>query len=386
MRPAAGQQDRGHAGRADRVLAAVGQDQDAVRGVADAEPAGTALPGQAHLGQARVQGLGEQRVRAQVLGQYHLAGRAGHGALQGGVGTGMRAGQQRDHNGQRRPRPLGRGGQRVVQGVLAALQVGDLDVGTLTGQPGLRGDPIADLIAGRAGAARHREQESRRVRGQAQPVRTAMPTGPAGTAGPPGQRPGVLGRFPALRQRFPALRQRVTPLGQRVSAPGERVTPLGQRFPALGQRVSAPGERVTPLGQRFPALGQRVSAPRERVAPLGQRVSAPGERVAPLGQRVSAFRQRIPAPGQRVRSLARVSHDAVSYSGFTRHDRRSLMFGRQQPPWLLHRVFAACYAPAGRRAAHFIVSPVRPGAGAAVRAGAAARIFGAAASWRAVLG
>ena len=49
-REPAGQQDRGDAGRADRVITAVGQHQDTVRGVADAEPAGTALAGQAHLG------------------------------------------------------------------------------------------------------------------------------------------------------------------------------------------------------------------------------------------------------------------------------------------------------------------------------------------------
>ena len=63
-----GEQDRHHLGRLHRFLAAHGADDDPVGGGLghDADPAHPGGPGQADIGQPRVQRLGEQRVRAQV--------------------------------------------------------------------------------------------------------------------------------------------------------------------------------------------------------------------------------------------------------------------------------------------------------------------------------
>ena len=243
----AGQQDRGHAGRADRVVAAVGQHQDAVRGGADAQPAGAALAGQAHLGQARVQGLREQRVRAEVLGHHDIGGRGADRLGQGGVGPGMRAGQQRDDDGQGEPGPAGEVGQRVVETALTALEVSHLDVGALAGQPGRRGDLFGDPVARGAGAARHGQHERRRVRGQGEPVRAAVAARPPGADGAAGQRLLVGERLTALRQRVPALGQGLAALGQRVPALGQGLTALRQRV-ARWQCLPAPGQRVA-LGQ-----------------------------------------------------------------------------------------------------------------------------------------
>ncbi len=288
-----------------------------------------------------MQRLRQQRVRAEVLGDHDLPARRGNGPVQGGVGLGLRAGQQRHDHGERGVRPLRGGGQRIVQAVVAAFQVGHLKVGPRAGLPGGLGELAADPVAGRAGAARHGEQQSRRVRRQAQPVRAAMAARATGAIDTAGQYRLVGGRVPALGQGLCALgqglcalREGFCALGQGFSALGQRVSALREGFAALGQGFSALGQGFAALGQGFSALGQRVSALRERFSALREGFSAlregfPALRqgIASPGQRLSALRQRLSALRQRFPALAWVSHAAVSYSGFIRHDRRSLMFG-----------------------------------------------------------
>jgi len=301
-----------------------------------------------------VQRLGEQRVRAQVLGQHDRPGGPGDRGLQGRIGPRVRPGQQRHDHGERWPRAVRRDGQGLIQAALVALQVGDLDVRALAGLRGRLGDLHADLIAGGAGAAGHGDHQRRRVRGQGQPVRAAMAACPPGPAGAARQRLAVRRRsVPSLRERLPALGQRLTalrervPLGEWFAPPGqwvplgERLAPPGQWVP-LGQRLAPPGERV-PLGQRLPALRERLSlgqglAAARQWLPLRKRLPAARQRLrarrcvpslrqglfAP-GQGFAALRQWLP-PGQRFRCLAGVSHVAVWYSGFIRHDRCSRMF------------------------------------------------------------
>ena len=112
----AGQQDGCHSGSPDRVIAPVGQHQNAVGGVADAEPAGPAFPRQPHLGQAAMQGLGEQRVRAEMLREHDLPGCARDGRA---AGRRLTAGAARSATGTTTASaghgPLGRGGKRLVR-------------------------------------------------------------------------------------------------------------------------------------------------------------------------------------------------------------------------------------------------------------------------------
>jgi hypothetical protein len=124
-------------------------------------------------------------------------------------------------------------------------------------------------------------------------------------------------------------------LGQGLAALGQRVAPLGQGVAAAWQRFSALGQGLSGLGQGFPALEEWLSAP---------------------WQRVPALRQRLIALRQRLRGLAWIIHAAVSYSGFIRHDRRSLIFGPANV-LLCH----ACPATAGHEpssgSGHFMVWP-----------------------------
>ncbi len=332
-----------------------------------------------------MQGLGEQRVRAEMLCQHDLPGRARDGPRQGGVCPRMRAGQQGHHDRESRPGPLCGGRERLGQAALAAFQIGDLDVSALAGLPGGLGNLAAHLVAGGAGAAGHGDQQGRCVRREAQPVRAAVPAGTAGAAGTAGQCRPVGSWLAALRQGVSALREGLSAAGQWLAALGERVSALGKRVSALreglsaaGQWVAALGERVSALRQWLAALGERVAAPGQWLAALREGVAAPGhwvaalrERVAAPGQWLAALQERVAAPRERVRSggsggsrtgwgyrfavllwrlaaprqrfpalrqrfaplrqrlrgLAWVSHAAVSYSGFIRHDRRSQMFG-----------------------------------------------------------
>jgi hypothetical protein len=94
---------------------------------------------------------------------------------------------------------------------------------------------------------------------------------------------------------------------------------LRERFAALGQGVAAAWQWFSALRERFPALRWRVSAAWQRLAVLRLRLTAPRQRLTSLRQRLSPLRQRL-------RGLAWVSHAAVSYSGFIRHDPCSQMF------------------------------------------------------------
>src|SRR5580698_9736043 len=132
----------------------------------------------------------------------------------------MWPGQQRHHDRERRPRPLGRGGKRLSQAALAAFQVGHLEVSALARLPGGLGDLAADPVAGGAGAAGYGDQQGRRVRRQAQPVRAAMPAGTASADGTAGQHGPVGGWVSALRQRLAALWEWLGALGQWFSALG----------------------------------------------------------------------------------------------------------------------------------------------------------------------
>jgi hypothetical protein len=145
-----------------------------------------------------------------------------------------------------------------------------------------------------------------------------------GTDGPAGQRIARRQRFSALREGFSALRQGLA-LGERFPPPGQRLA-LRERIPALRQGLAL-RERLERLALRLwlPGLLDRLPEPFQRIAEPGQRIAL-AQRLPALRQRVSALGERLP-PGQRLRSLAWVSHAAVWYSRFIRHDRRSRMFG-----------------------------------------------------------
>src|SRR6202042_669900 len=138
----------------------------------------------------------------------------------------MRPGQQRHHDRERRPRPLGRGGKRLGQAALAAFQIGHLEVSALARLPGGLGDLAADPVTGGAGAAGYGDQQGRRVRRQAEPVRAAVPAGTASAAGTAGQHRTVAGWIAALREWVAALRERVAALREWVSALREWVSAL----------------------------------------------------------------------------------------------------------------------------------------------------------------
>src|ERR1700728_2035047 len=139
----------------------------------------------------------------------------------------MRPGQQRHHDRQGRPRPLGRGGKRLGQAALAAFQVSHLEVSALARLPGGLGDLAADPVTGGAGAARYGDQQGRRVRWQAQPVRAAMSAGTAGGGGTAGQHGPIGGRVSALWQWFAAAWQRFAELREWFAALWEWFSALG---------------------------------------------------------------------------------------------------------------------------------------------------------------
>jgi hypothetical protein len=180
-----------------------------------------------------------------------------------------------------------------------------------------------------------------------------MPAGTARAAGAAGQRGPVGGWVTALRQGFAAPGEWVAALWEWVAALWEWLSAPGQWVAALWEWLSAPGQWVAALwewlsapGQWVAAPGQRITLPRERVAAARQRVRGGGSgssrvtrqsrrylfaiplrRLTAPRQRFPALRQRFSALRQRLRGLAWVSHAAVSYSGFIRHDPRSQMFG-----------------------------------------------------------
>jgi hypothetical protein len=115
----------------------------------------------------------------------------------------------------------------------------------------------------------------------------------------------------------------------------------------LGQRFSAARERFSAVWQGVSALRQGVAALRQGFSLLGQGFLAL-ERVAAPWQRVPALRQRLIALRQRLRGLAWIGHAAVSYSGFIRHDRRSLIFGPANVPLCRACPFIAGHEPGAR--------------------------------------
>src|SRR5580693_1216525 len=172
----------------------------------------------------------------------------------------MRPGQQRHHDRERRPRPLGRGGKRLGQAALAAFQIGHLEVSALARLPGGLGDLAADPVTGGAGAAGYGDQQGRRVRRQAEPVRAAVPAGTASAAGTAGQHRTVAGWIAALRQWLSALREWVAALREWFAAVRERVSAAWQWFAALREWFSALRERVSAAWQWFAALREWFSA------------------------------------------------------------------------------------------------------------------------------
>src|ERR1700733_5352074 len=136
----------------------------------------------------------------------------------------MRPGQQRHHDRERRPRPLGRGGKRL-------------------------GDLAADPVTGGAGAAGYGDQQGRRVRWQAEPVRAAVPAGTASAAGTAGEHGTVAGWVAALREWFAALREWFAALREWFAA-------LREWFAALRGWVAAlAGGGGGPRGGGVAALG-----------------------------------------------------------------------------------------------------------------------------------
>ena len=116
---------------------------------------------------------------------------------------------------------------------------------------------------------------------------------------------------------------------------------MGQVVAAAWQGLAALGERFSALGQGLAALGERFSAAWQGVSALGQGLAAPWQRVPALRQRLLALRQRL-------RGLAGITHAAVSYSGFIRHDRRSLMFRTANAPLCRACPFTAGHEPGAR--------------------------------------
>jgi len=194
-----------------------------------------------------------------------------------------------------------------------------------------------------------------------------MPAGTASAAGAAGQRGPVGGWVASLGEWFAAPGQWVCALGEWFAAPGQWVCALGEWFAAPGQWVSALGKGFAAPRQRITLLRERVAAARQRVrggrSGSGRvtwhsgryRLAVPLWRLTAPRQRFPALRQRVGALRQRLRGLAWVSHAAVSYSGFIRHDPRSQMFGsggacascRKYPAhaWVDHRDFLVTLTP-----------------------------------------
>src|SRR5207302_773073 len=82
-----GEQDGDDTGPGDRLLASPGADDHSVGGVDNADPADPGGPGEARLGEPGVQGLGEQRVRAERGGREAVG--AGAGDDRGDLAAGL---------------------------------------------------------------------------------------------------------------------------------------------------------------------------------------------------------------------------------------------------------------------------------------------------------
>lgn len=182
------------------LLAAHRGEHDTVRGGRHGEQAGAVGAGQTGLGEPHVQRLGEQRVRAEDIGQFGrdtaLHDRLADAAQQRVV----RTGEQRHDDGDR---AIGLGHVRTggtglleARGALLGgvdqrgLQRGELvvpvqvpDTGVEAGELGARDahDLLGEAARGGAGGARHREEERGRALGSRQGLRTAVPSGLAGS-------------------------------------------------------------------------------------------------------------------------------------------------------------------------------------------------------------